>query len=95
MGRGSGGRVGADGHGADVPEGVGLSWRSMVQEASDPRPAGLDNRGEPLLPRAPRHPRLMRKPWGWKAVGPPVRPLPLKKSRGKCRRVPSSFFLEG
>src|SRR4051794_13950241 len=35
----------------------------MVQKASDSQPAGLDNGTEPLFPRAPRHPRLMRKPW--------------------------------
>src|SRR5262249_19762884 len=62
VGRGSGGRVGLDGHGADVPEELGLSWRSMVQEAPDPRPAGLYRSCESLFPRAPRRPRLMRKP---------------------------------
>ena len=35
---GGGGRVGADGHGVDVPEESGLSWRSMVQKPSDTRP---------------------------------------------------------
>src|SRR5439155_1150155 len=63
VGRGSGGRVRADGHGVDVPEEVELSWRSMVQKTSESRPAGLYNKGKPLFPRAPRHPRLMRKPW--------------------------------
>src|SRR5262249_28292581 len=40
----------------------GLSRRSMVQEAPDPRPDGLDNSSGTLLPTAPRRPRLMRKP---------------------------------
>ena len=61
--RGGGGRVGCGDQGADVPEEAGLSWRSMVREASDPRPDGLYNRSETLLPTAPRRPRLMRKPW--------------------------------
>jgi hypothetical protein len=61
--RGGGGRVGCGDQGADVPEGAGLSRRSIVQEAPDPRPDGLDNRSGTLLPTAPRRPSLMRKPW--------------------------------
>src|SRR6516162_6186144 len=34
----------------------------MVQQASDPRPEGWDEGRGPLLPRVPRHPRLMRTP---------------------------------
>ncbi len=40
----------------------------MLQKPSDTLPAGLDNRGESQFPRAPRQPRLMRKPW----FDPPV-----------------------
>ncbi len=35
----------------------------MVQKPSEIRRVGLDNRGKSLFPRAPRHPRLMRKSW--------------------------------
>ena len=52
VGRGSGGRLGDDGHGVDVPEEVELSWRSMVQKAPDPRPAGLHNSVEAALPQS-------------------------------------------
>ena len=34
----------------------------MLQKPSGTLPAGLDNRGESQFPRAPRQPRLMRKP---------------------------------
>ena len=41
----------------------------MVQEAPDPQPAGLHNRVEPLIPRAPSHPRLVRKPCSFSPDG--------------------------
>jgi hypothetical protein len=62
--RGSGGRVGVDGQGTDVPEGLGLSWRSMVQKTPDPGPAQPDWNvaASRSSPEQPSRPRLMRTP---------------------------------
>src|SRR5690348_5525542 len=78
----------------------------MVQKVSDSRPAGLYNGTKPLFPRAPRQPRLMRKPWsGARSVARgvnkeghhasiPNQPCPPPRPIGRaCPLVPRQFWL--
>jgi hypothetical protein len=89
-----GGRVGCGGHGADVPEGAGLSWRPMVQEASDPRPDGRDERYRPVMPKSPRYPRLVRIPWHEEAPDDYFRMNLISQTVAMPRSPAATSFLE-